>query len=259
MPLLEINQLSKRFGGLNAVEKVDLNVHQGEILGLIGPNGAGKSTILNMISGNLFPTRGELVFENEVITKLAVHNRVRRGIARIFQSNVLFANLTLIANVLMGLNIHTQLGLWKFLFGRYVYIADKSTHVDREKAVDLLRFVGLSLEMNKVASNLPHGKQRLLALSIALATEPKLLLLDEPVTGMNAEEVTEMLKIIRMLRDVKGITIILVEHNMKAVMGVCDRIATISYGKKIAEGKPEEISQNPAVIEAYLGAEQDVA
>jgi branched-chain amino acid transport system ATP-binding protein len=252
MALLEVSGLTRHFGGLAAVSGLDFRVNEGEILGIIGPNGAGKSTVFNLISGTIPSTSGTLVFRGEDITPLPCHQRARRGISRLFQGNVLFPNFTVLTNVLAGMHLHTNLGTFGFLFGGPS--ARRREEKLRSKAMDILRFVGLSGEADRIASSQPHGNQRHLCLAVALASEPKLLLLDEPVTGMNDEEVTGMLAMIRTLRDKQGITCIIVEHNMKAVMGLCDRIVTISYGKKIAEGSPKEISCNPAVIEAYLGA-----
>jgi len=257
MALLEVRGLTKNFGGLAAVSELDFDVNEGEILGIIGPNGAGKSTVFNMICGSIMPTSGTLTFRDENITRLPPHQIAKRGITRLFQGNVLFPNSTVITNVLIGMHLHTKLSLFGFLFGSPG--ARRREKVLYSKAMEILQLVGLAGEADKIASSQPHGNQRLICLAIALAAEPKLLLLDEPVTGMNAEEVSAMLDTIRMLRKEKGITSIVVEHNMKAVMGLCDRIVTISYGKKIAEGSPQEISANPAVIEAYLGAEQDAA
>lgn len=255
MALLEVRGLTKNFGGLAAVRGLDFDVNKGEILGIIGPNGAGKSTVFNMICGSISPTSGTLIFQGEDITRLPPHQIAKRGITRLFQGNVLFRNLPAVTNVLIGLHLHTNLGLFGFLFG------GPSTHRQEKalysKAMEILQLVGLSEEANELASSQPHGKQRLLGLAIALASEPKLLLLDEPVTGMNAEEVSTMVAMIKTLRKKKGVTSIVVEHNMRAVMGLCDRIVTISHGEKIAEGSPKEIAKNPAVIEAYLGAEQN--
>jgi branched-chain amino acid transport system ATP-binding protein len=255
--LLVISGLTRRFGGLVACRDVDLTVYQNEILGLIGPNGAGKSTILSMIAGTLRPTKGKLVFKDENITRFPADRRSMKGIGRVFQGNVLFRNLTVQKNVLLGMHDRTRRGFWGSLVGsRYSRGLEKTMEA---KASEVLELVGLADKADEVALNLPHGKQRLLCLAVALAGGPELLLLDEPVTGMNAEEVSEMLSVIRMLKREKGITSIVVEHNMRAVMSLCDRIAVISYGEKIAEGTPEEISQDLAVIEAYLGADQDVA
>lgn len=255
--MLEIIGLTRYFGGLAAVVDLNLDVHQREILGLIGPNGAGKSTILNMISGSLRPTAGRIIFKGEEITHLPAHGRTQRGIARVFQANTLFPDLSVIKNVRVGFHLHSGIGFWSSFFGRKHSIDFKERRL-YEKTLEILHLVGLYEERDKVATSLPHASQRTLCLAVALATEPSLLLLDEPVTGMNAEEVVKMLSVIRKLRDEKGITCILVEHNIRAVMNLCERIAVVNYGRKIAEGTPKEISENPAVIEAYLGVEEDV-
>ncbi len=257
MALLKVRSLTKTFGGLDAVKELNFDLNKGEILGIIGPNGAGKSTVFNMICGTFKPTSGALTFRGEDITGLPPHQIAKRGIARLFQGNVLFHNFTVLKNVLIGLHLHTQLGLFGFLFGSPA--AHRREKVLHAKAMEILKLVGIADEADRTASNQPHGNQRLLCLAVALASEPKLLLLDEPVTGMNAQEVSGMLAVIKKLRKEKGITSIVVEHNMKAVMGLCDRIVTISYGRKIAEGTPKKIASNPAVIEAYLGAEQDAS
>jgi branched-chain amino acid transport system ATP-binding protein len=255
--LLKVRGLTKTFGGLDAVKGLNFDVNKGEILGIIGPNGAGKSTVFNMICGTFKPTSGTLIFRGEDITGLPPHQIAKRGITRLFQGNVLFHKFTVVKNVLIGLHLHTQLGLFGFLFGGPA--AHRREEILHAKAMEILQMIGLAGEADRIASSQPHGNQRLICLAIALAAEPKLLLLDEPVTGMNAQEVSDMLAVIRKLRKEQGITCIVVEHNMRAVMGLCDRIVTISYGKKIAEGTPKKIASNPAVIEAYLGAEQDAS
>jgi len=256
MVLLNICNLTKHFGGLTAVNDLNLKIYQGEIVGLIGPNGAGKSTVLNMISGTISQTKGMYTFKGKDITGLPPHRIAKKGIARVFQGNVLFRNLTVMTNVLVGIHLRNNIGFWGSFFG-----SSYSRNIEKimyKKASETLMLVGLSDKAEELAINLSHGNQRLLCLAVALASDPELLLLDEPVTGMNAEEVSAMVSIIRMLTDKKGITSIVVEHNMRAVMSLCDRIAVISYGTKIAEGSPEEITKNPTVIEAYLGAEQNV-
>lgn len=256
LPLLDLRSLGKSFGGLAAVAGLDLNIIEGEIVGLIGPNGAGKTTVLNMIGGSLLPTRGKVIFKGEDITNLPPYRRAQRGIARVFQQNILFGNFPVVENVLVGFQLHSKMGFTETLKRRSTRSKEMTL---REKALQTLQFIGLAQHSDELAINLPHGKQRLLALAIALATQPKLLLLDEPVTGMNAEEVETMVAMIKALRDGRGITSIVVEHNLRAVIGLCDRIAVLNFGGKIAEGSPREIVTNPAVLDAYLGTEEDVA
>jgi branched-chain amino acid transport system ATP-binding protein len=236
-----------------AINDLSLDVSQGEILGLIGPNGAGKTTVLNIISGSILPSKGKCIFRGENISGLPPHRISKKRISRVFQGNVLFRNLTVITNVLIGSHMRNSLGfLGSFFNNSYSQNLAKAMH---QKAMLTLELVGLSDKADELAINLSHGDQRRLCLAIALVSDPELLLLDEPVTGMNAEEVSAMVSIIKMLKEKKGITSIVVEHNMRAVMSLCDRIAVISYGAKIAEGSCEEITRNPAVIEAYLGVE----
>ena len=256
MGFLEIRRLTKFFGGLTAVMELDMDVGQGRIVGLIGPNGAGKSTVLNMIGGTLMPSKGEVIFDGVEVTKLPSHRRANLGIARVFQENLLFNGFTVLENVLVGFHLKSKKGLSSSLIKTRSTRAEEETL--REKALETLAFVGLTEYSHELAINLPHGRQRLLSLAIALATQPKLILLDEPVTGMNAEEVENMLSMIRALRDEKGVTCIIIEHNLKAVMGLCERITVLNFGTKIAEGTPGEIVENPVVIEAYLGTEEDV-
>ena len=255
MTFLEINGLTKLFGGLAAVTELDISVDQGKIFGLIGPNGAGKSTVLNMISGTIKPTRGRIVFNDEEITNFPSHRRAQRGIGRVFQEDILFENFSALENVKVGLHLRSSNNFAD------VFFRARSTRIQEKKlneiALSILEFVGLKEYSNEFAVNLPHGRQRLLSLAIALAIQPQLLLLDEPLTGMNPKEIEVMLTMIRSLREQRGITCMLIEHNLKAVMGLCDRIAVLNFGKKIAEGSPEEIVENQTVIEAYLGTEED--
>jgi len=257
MGFLEITKLTKIFGGLAAVMEFNMNIDRGQIFGLIGPNGAGKSTVLNMIGGTLRPSRGEIIFNGKEVTKLSAHTRAEQGIGRVFQENLLFASFTVLQNVLVGYHLQSPISPASIFLKTSGYRVQKETLM--KKAFDTLKFVELSEYSDEMAINLPHGRQRLLALAVALAIQPQLLLLDEPVTGMNAEEVAVMVNMIKALREKKGITCVVVEHNMRAVMGLCDRIAVLNFGKKIAEGSPRTIVEDKAVIEAYLGGKEDVA
>ena len=255
MTLLEIHNLGKRFGGLAAVSDLDLDIGQREIFGLIGPNGAGKTTFLNMIGGTLLPTTGKIIFRDEDITRLPPYRRAQRGVARVFQRNVLFRSLTVLENVLAGFHLHSKMDPADIFFKRPS--TRNKERVLYEKAMQILQFIGLAKQADEMAINLPHGNQRALCLAIALATQAQLLLLDEPLTGMTGEDVSSIISMIRTLRDEKGITSIVVEHNIRAVIELCDRVAVLNYGRKIAEGSPGEVVKNPAVIEAYLGVEED--
>lgn len=257
MALLEIRNLGRRFGGLAAVSDLDLDVEDGEIFGLIGPNGAGKSTVLNMIGGTLLPTRGKIRFKDQEVTRWPPYRRAKIGIARVFQRDVLFRSLTVLENVLAGLHLSSSAGFIEIFFkGLSVHSQEKALY---EKAMEILQFVRLTKHANEMAINLPHGNQRALCLAIAMATQAQLLLLDEPLTGMNEEEIEAMMDLVRTLRDEKGVTSIVVEHNMRAVVGLCDRAAVLDYGRKIAEGLTKEVVNNPTVIEAYLGVEEENA
>jgi len=254
MAFLEVRNLSKHFGGLVAVSELSFDVHQGEILGLIGPNGAGKTTVYNCISGALRPTSGSVFFNGEEVTGLLPHRIAQKGIARTFQLTTLFTEFPTVLNVLTGFHMHSKAGFLRTMFNTSYYRQEEARFV--QKAMEILKSLGIEDIALQSAANLPHGHQRALGMAIALATEPKLLMLDEPVTGMNPEEVRLQLDRMRKVRKEMGLSIIVVEHNMRAVMGICDRIVAINFGKKIAEGTPAEIRENRAVIEAYLGAEE---
>jgi branched-chain amino acid transport system ATP-binding protein len=252
MALLEVRNLTKHFGGLAALDGLDFDIHEGEILGLIGPNGAGKTTVFNMITGTLRHTRGEIRYMGRRLTGLKPHQIAELGAVRTFQVTTLFGNMTAIQNVILGGHQKSGIGFWGALWNTRL-TQSKESH-SKEEAQEILEFMGLKDQEEELARNLPHGHQRRLELAIALAAKPKLLLMDEPLTGMNHEEVKDMLERINRIRK-EGRTILLVEHNMRAVTSICDRIIVLSFGKKIAEGPPQEIIQNEKVIEAYLGVE----
>ncbi len=252
MAMLRVEGVSRYFGGLSAISNLDLAVAPSEILGLIGPNGAGKTTFFNVISGFLHPTSGRVIFDGHDITGLKANRIARLGMARIFQASVLFMKISVIDNVFTGYHMAYRTSLWKRLLRTPSALLEEETL--RRQATEILEFMGLTGLGSEIAENLSHGHQRILAVCLALATRPKLLLLDEPVTGMNPVEIQTMIGLIKQIRD-RGVTIIMVEHDMKAVMSLCDRVVVLNYGQKIAEGLPEEIRSNNEVIEAYLGRE----
>lgn len=252
MPLLEIRNVSKYFGGLEAVGNVDFDVDQGEIKGLIGPNGAGKTTLFNVISGVYHPTSGRVVFKGKDIAHLKPHAIAKMGLVRTFQATTLFNSFSVLKNVLAGYHLHSKVNFWGALFNTPATV--KRERDIEKKAMEILEFMGLSKYRDELALNLPHGYQRALGISIALAAEPELLMLDEPVTGMNPEETMEMMGVISKIRD-RAITVLLIEHDMRVVMDLCERITVLNFGKKLAEGPPEKIRKNKDVIEAYLGSE----
>jgi len=247
--ILEVEGLTRRFGGLTAVDGLSFAVTEGEIRGLIGPNGAGKTTTFNVISGYYPPTSGKVRFDGREIAGLAPHDIAALGLIRTFQQTTLFKELSVLENVLIGAHLHISPGLFPSLLGR----ARTAEAEARKAALETLAFFGLDDRRDELASTLPHGLQRALGMAVALMAEPRFLLLDEPFTGMNTEETREIMGLIRRVRD-RGITLLLVEHDMQAVMGLCDRITVLNFGRLLTEGSPDEIRVDPAVIEAYLGA-----
>lgn len=250
MKLLEATKLSKRFGGLAAISDLSFHVDQGEILGLIGPNGSGKTTLFNLITGFLSPTAGKLLFKGTSIAGLRPDRVARKGIVRSWQQTSLFGDMTTLENVIMGHHLQIRSRFWKAIFN--TASARKEEAGIKQNAEEILEYMGLAPSKNELARNLPHGYQRALGVSIALAANPELLLLDEPFSGLNQVETDAMVDQLGKIRD-RGITLILVEHNVRAVMGFCERIIALNFGRKIAEGLPHEIRENKDVIEAYLG------
>jgi branched-chain amino acid transport system ATP-binding protein len=252
MPLLEVKGLTKHFGGLIAVNELDLCVEKGEIVGLIGPNGAGKTTVFNMIMGTYSPNKGKVLFKGKDITGQKPHSIVRRGLVRLFQRTVLFSEMTVLQNILLGFHLISETHFWDSLLN--VRSTRNRQKKLIEKAVEIANFMGLGNSKNQLAKNLPHGHQRMLGVAIVLATNPELILMDEPVTGMNTEETDRMMNKIREIRD-KGVTTLVVEHDMRLVMNLCDRLCVLDFGSKIAEGPPSEIYKDKKVIAAYLGSD----
>lgn len=249
--VLKANNISILFGGLIAVEDFSIEIKEGELVGLIGPNGAGKTTVFNMLTGVYFPTSGTVELRGQDVTKMQPHNRVKIGISRTFQNIRLFKKMTVLENVKVSSNVHMNYGIFKAIFKTKKYWVQEEEAT--KEAMEILEVLGLAEYANELAQNLPYGKQRKLEIARALASHPAILCLDEPAAGMNPTETEELMETIQIVRKKFNTAILLIEHDMKLVMGICEWIKVLSFGKVIATGTPDEIKNNQEVITAYLG------
>ncbi|MEQ8371019.1 MAG: ABC transporter ATP-binding protein [Alphaproteobacteria bacterium] len=249
MAILEVSHLSKRFGGLTAIDDLSFSVEAGEIRGLIGPNGAGKTTTFNVLSGFYSPTAGRIVYDGRDVAGMKSSRIAELGLVRTFQATTVFQEMTVLDNILVGRHIAARSNVLSAVLG----LDHARQKRARDEALEVLEFIGLAERETELAANLPHGLQKALGMAVALAARPKLLLLDEPFAGMNPEETQVMMGLVRKVRD-GGVTMLLVEHDMQAVMGLCDLITVLNFGRLLTEGKPDAIRNHPQVIEAYLGS-----
>lgn len=252
--VLELKKITKNFGGISALKDVSFSIKKGEIFGLIGPNGAGKTTMFNMITNIYEPTSGEIIFKGENITALKPYKITEKGICRTYQNIRLFSQMSTLHNVMVGGHSQSHSGVFSSVFR--TKSQRKEEQLLKEKAEELLDLVGLLEHKDTIAENLAYGQQRRLEIARALASNPSLLLLDEPAAGMNEKETDSLFDLIKTVQS-RGITVLIIEHDMPLVMKLCDRIAVLNFGEKLAEGTPDEIQNNEAVIEAYLGKEED--
>lgn len=254
-PILEVKNLTRRFGGLVAVNTINFSVNEGEILSIIGPNGAGKSTLFKLISSFLKTSGGEVIFKGENISNLSPHIVARKGIVRTFQETTIFRSMTTRENIIVAHHLRAKASLSGYFWGSAQARRDEALFA--ESADEIMTFLGMEAIADEQAANLPQGHLRALGIAIGLATRPEILLLDEPFAGMNHDETMHMVDLVRNVRKARGVTVMLVEHDMSAVMKISDRIVVINFGEKIAEGTPAAIRDNEKVIEAYLGREDD--
>lgn len=255
MSFFSVKNLTKKFGGLIANNNISMEVEKGEIRGVIGPNGAGKTTFFNLVSGFYRPTSGQVSFKGETISGMRTSKIARLGAVRTFQRAALFPDFTVLENVAIAQHLNANSSLLNAVFGHDNHREAKNL----ERAEEIIEFLGMADERDTSAGNLSHGLQRQLGAAMSLATEPELLMLDEPVAGMNSGEKAVMVEMIRKIRDQWDVTVLLVEHDMRTVMSLCETITVLNFGEKLAEGSPDDIRSNPMVIEAYLGADDSVA